>query len=160
MPPFEAALVDRLRPGLGDWRDQITLDAAAMINPIFRSELYLDRGVDPNLTDFTVPAVHESASIAGLASEQADTKTEKSDSTADDAEDTVALIAWRDYPAVFLPPDEIDNWLQICRATAIANPCLGHAVMSWLRATNLLQRRSQLATSFGRQVGPASFSPG
>ena len=89
MPPFEAVFVDRLRPSLGDWRDQVTLDPAALINPIFRSELYLDRGVDPDLTDFTVPAFHEGASIAGLASEEADTRTEASDSTADDAEDFV-----------------------------------------------------------------------
>jgi len=69
MRPFETALVAGLRPNLGDWRDPMSVDEAALINPLSRSELYLERGVDPALTDFPTAAFHESISIAGLVAD-------------------------------------------------------------------------------------------
>ena len=64
--PFETSLVESLRPSLGDWRDHIDFPQVALVDPITRIELYRDQGVDTVLTDFPVPAFHESAVIAGL----------------------------------------------------------------------------------------------
>lgn len=64
--PFETSLVESLRPSLGDWRDYIDFPQVALVDPITRIELYRDQGVDTVLTDFPVPAFHESAVIAGL----------------------------------------------------------------------------------------------
>jgi len=82
--PFEPSLVDQLRPNLGDWRDPITFAEKSLINPLSRSELYLERGVDPNLTEFTVAAFHEGASIAGLETKENDEHTNAAKEAVDD----------------------------------------------------------------------------
>lgn len=87
--PFEPSLVDQLRPNLGDWRDPITFAEKPLINPLSRSELYRERGVDPTLTEFTVAAFHEGASIAGLESRETDEHTDASNETVDDGDEFV-----------------------------------------------------------------------
>lgn len=82
--PFEPSLVDQLRPNLGDWRDPITFAEKSLINPLSRTELYLERGVDPNLTEFTVAAFHEGASIAGLETKENDEHTNAAKEAVDD----------------------------------------------------------------------------
>lgn len=84
MPPFDSVLVDHLRPSLGDWRDPISLDVEAIINPVVRSELYAAQGVDPALTEFTVPAFHEGAVIAGLETPEDVANVKTSNDDADD----------------------------------------------------------------------------
>ncbi len=66
--PYEAKLVDSLRPILGDWRDPISFANDAMVHPIFRTEFYAEKGLDPTLTDFPVVTFHEGAVIGGLES--------------------------------------------------------------------------------------------
>lgn len=65
-PPFEATLAVSLRPSLGDWRDILTPAPDLLTHPLLRSGFYLERGFDPALTDFPVPAFEESIDAAGL----------------------------------------------------------------------------------------------
>lgn len=64
--PYSAALVNALRPSLGDWRDEVTPSSELVIDPILRADFYYERGLDPALTDFTVPAFEESIRVGGL----------------------------------------------------------------------------------------------
>ncbi len=64
--PFEGALAASLRPSLGDWRDHLTPPRDLLADPMLRSGFYLERGFDPALTDFPVPAFEESVEAAGL----------------------------------------------------------------------------------------------
>jgi hypothetical protein len=83
-PPFEAGLVNALRPGLGDWRDLATPAPDLLVNPFFRIDLYHKRGFDPALTDFTVPAFEESVRAAGLRQQSADEDVDGVDADDDD----------------------------------------------------------------------------
>lgn len=65
-PPFQAELAESLRRGLGDWRDLMTPAPNLLAFPLLRSGLYLERGFDPALTDFPVPAFEESLELAEL----------------------------------------------------------------------------------------------
>ncbi|MEA4856151.1 Swt1 family HEPN domain-containing protein [Solidesulfovibrio sp.] len=65
-PPFDPAFSTLLRPSLGDWRGCDNIASESLINPAQRVELYRQRGFDPALTDFTVPAFDESTKRAGL----------------------------------------------------------------------------------------------
>lgn len=86
MMPFEANLIEQLRPSLGDWRDPISFAELNLISPLARSALYLDRGVDPDLTDFPVAAFHEGASLVGLGSDPDDGQADHALDTAEDAD--------------------------------------------------------------------------
>lgn len=66
LDPFDTSLTASLRSSLGDWRDLVTPLSELMIDPRARSGLYLERGFNAALTDFTVPAFEESVEIAGL----------------------------------------------------------------------------------------------
>lgn len=63
---FDGSLAGLLRSSLGDWRDLVTIDPELLINPHERTELYVERGFNPALTDFTVPAFEESLEVAGF----------------------------------------------------------------------------------------------
>lgn len=76
LPSFERRFTAILRPSLGDWRDLVSIDIDAMVNPANRTELYAEQGVDPDLTDFTVEAFHEGAVLAGLELAPERTKTD------------------------------------------------------------------------------------
>lgn len=64
--PFGATLGRSLRPGLGDWRDRVTVPLDQFMDPAARSDFYIRQGFDPTLTDFTVRAFEESVDAAGL----------------------------------------------------------------------------------------------
>ncbi|MDX1071077.1 Swt1 family HEPN domain-containing protein [Sinorhizobium medicae] len=67
MNSFSARISAALRMELGDWRDTITFDAPALIEPVARFELYDAQGFDANLAHFSVEAYQETVQIAGLA---------------------------------------------------------------------------------------------
>jgi hypothetical protein len=70
-PAFDHAFASALRPGLGDWRDPLTPSPEQLIDPMLRSGFYMERGFDPDLTDFTPMAFDESLRIAGLREPEA-----------------------------------------------------------------------------------------
>jgi hypothetical protein len=70
MNSFSARASAALRVELGDWRDTITFDAPALMEPVARFELYDAQGFDANLTHFSVEAYQETVQIAGLAVEE------------------------------------------------------------------------------------------
>lgn len=55
-----------LRRDLGDWRDLIQFEPESLVDPFTRSGIYLERGFNPRLTDFSVAAFDNSVTIAGL----------------------------------------------------------------------------------------------
>ena len=59
------------------------LDYAALLDPVVRSELYISRGLDPNLTTFPASAFRDGLTLAGLYDES---PQEDVDSREDDAE--------------------------------------------------------------------------
>jgi hypothetical protein len=65
--PFNAGFSDVLRPSLGDWRDVASFPEELFQNPILRVGVYHERGFDPALTDFTIPAFDECLWRAGLS---------------------------------------------------------------------------------------------
>lgn len=82
MNSFSARISAALRIELGDWRDTITFDVPALIDPVARFELYDAQGFDTNLTHFSVEAYQETVQIAGLAVKD---DTEADSVTEDDA---------------------------------------------------------------------------
>lgn len=68
--PFDSTLTDTLRQSLGDWRDVTALPPSIFDNPIERSEFYVARGFNPDLTDFTAEAFDETTALAGLGPEE------------------------------------------------------------------------------------------
>jgi hypothetical protein len=70
MNSFSAHISAALRMELGDWRDTITFDAPALIEPVARFVVYDAQGFDANLTHFSVEAYQETVQIAGLAVEE------------------------------------------------------------------------------------------
>lgn len=67
---FSADVSSRLRLELGDWRDPITFNVAALKTAAGRLALYDSRGFNSHLTHFSEPAYHEAVVIAGLAVEE------------------------------------------------------------------------------------------
>ena len=63
---FEIAPAKHVRSLLGDWRNKIDWPAEIFTDPVARSDFYLDRGLEPALTDFPAEAFHEVLSIAGI----------------------------------------------------------------------------------------------
>jgi hypothetical protein len=66
LPSFGEELAQTLRTNLGDWRDVATWPPAVFTDFVARSDFYLDRGLNPVLTDFPAPAFQQSLDIAGL----------------------------------------------------------------------------------------------
>lgn len=90
--PFASGLTDRLRLDLGDWRDPISVADQTLINPVQRTELYLEQGFDPTLTDFPVPAFHEGAILGGL-----EPSADDGGDTSDQSEDVEFIRAERAF---------------------------------------------------------------
>lgn len=65
-PPFASDVAGWLRADLGDWRDAVTMRPDDLIDPGLRTQLYVDRGINRTLTEFTPQAFHQSVSIARL----------------------------------------------------------------------------------------------
>ncbi|MBY0573377.1 MAG: hypothetical protein K2P84_06815 [Undibacterium sp.] len=63
---FESDFTEALRVDLGDWRDVQSFSLEPMINPVVRSNFYVERGFNPELTDFTQSAFDDGLRIAGL----------------------------------------------------------------------------------------------
>ena len=63
---FSIGSEDRLRSYLGDWRGPIDWPSTIFTDPVERSDFYVDRGLDPTLTEFPVAAFDEAISIAGI----------------------------------------------------------------------------------------------
>jgi hypothetical protein len=80
---YDLNLTAALRSNLGDWRDLLTPSPEWLIDPVPRSLFYVERGFDPDLTDFTQSAFDECLQIAGLS------ETEEIEGT-DDQEDGFA----------------------------------------------------------------------
>ena len=66
MPVFDIESADRLRPHLGDWRGTIDWPPEIFTNPLARSEVYVELGLDPALTDFPASAFDRATTIAGI----------------------------------------------------------------------------------------------
>ena len=63
---FDPGTADRLRLVLGDWRDPVEWPVPIFTDPLARSDFYLDRGLDPVLTEFPAAAFEQIATSAGL----------------------------------------------------------------------------------------------
>ena len=63
---FEIVPAKHVRSLLGDWRNKIDWPAEIFTDPVARSDFYVDRGLEPALTDFPAEAFHEVLSIAGI----------------------------------------------------------------------------------------------
>ena len=66
IPDFNIDLDERLRCYLGDWRSPIDWPSEIFTDPVIRSDFYIDRGLDPTLTEFPVTAFDEAITIAGI----------------------------------------------------------------------------------------------
>lgn len=67
--PYEEAFANIIRSSLGDWRDEVDQFQDNLYEPVARTRLYREQGVDPNLTDFPADAFHEALEIIGLDAE-------------------------------------------------------------------------------------------
>ena len=66
MPDFGIRSADRLRPHLGDWRASVDWPPEIFTDPLARSDFYVERGLDPVLTDFPASAFDQAITIAGI----------------------------------------------------------------------------------------------
>ena len=64
--PFDPGAADRLRLVLGDWREPVDWPAPIFTDPLARSDFYLERGLDPALTEFPAEAFDQIVTAAGL----------------------------------------------------------------------------------------------
>jgi len=69
MSGFDDQLSATLRLNLGDWRDTITWQPEIFTDLQARSNFYVDRGFNPALTDYPLPAFEQGLDIAGLRDE-------------------------------------------------------------------------------------------
>ena len=65
-PPFASEVAGWLRADLGDWRDAVTMRPDDLIDPGLRTKLYVERGINRTLTEFTPQAFHQTVAIARL----------------------------------------------------------------------------------------------
>lgn len=63
---FDTDFTNLLRKDLGDWRDKISWPENIFSDAMARTEFYVDRGFNTNLTNFPATSFHESLDIAGL----------------------------------------------------------------------------------------------
>ncbi|MCX5847664.1 MAG: Swt1 family HEPN domain-containing protein [Deltaproteobacteria bacterium] len=66
MKGFDPEFTTSLRLDLGDWRDKITFPKSVFIDPVARTDFYVNRGFNTALTDFPDAAFHQGLGIAGL----------------------------------------------------------------------------------------------
>lgn len=66
MKGFDPGFTTALRLDLGDWRDKITFPESVFIDPVARTDFYVNRGFKWELTDFPEAAFHQSLDLAGL----------------------------------------------------------------------------------------------
>ena len=64
LPAFGDTLAEPLRQELGDWRDTITFDESALQGIGSRTDFYIARGLNTELTDFPADAFSESLKVA------------------------------------------------------------------------------------------------
>jgi hypothetical protein len=166
--PFETQYAAALRLSLGDWRDLVTPAPTPLIDPIARTGFYHERGLDPALTDFTVPAFEESVRIARL-----DTDDAPSDEAGED--DGFARARWafdklRRFEVALrrfidrvmreafgetwmkhrLPPNMLDGWTakreKALKAGETEQPLIDYADFSDYRA--IIERRDNWKAVF------------
>jgi hypothetical protein len=71
VPPFGDDFSELLRADLGDWRDRITNWSDVIGESVAaRHSLYVERGLNTDLTDFPEEAFDESLALAGISREQ------------------------------------------------------------------------------------------
>ena len=63
---FDLGATDRLRLVLGDWRGRMNWPVLIFTDPLARSDFYLERGLDPDLTGFPAVAFDQITTSAGL----------------------------------------------------------------------------------------------
>ena len=56
---FDVELAEQLRPQLGDWQARIDWPTEIFTDPLARSDFYVERGLDPDLTDFPASAIDQ-----------------------------------------------------------------------------------------------------
>lgn len=66
VPSFDTQFTNSLRLDLGDWRDTITWPGPIFTDSVARTDFYVERGLNTELTDFPEHAFHQSLSIAGV----------------------------------------------------------------------------------------------
>jgi hypothetical protein len=81
--PFDPTLTDSLRLSLGDWRNITAFPTSIFENAVARSEFYVARGFNPDLTEFTAEAFDETTALAGLGTE---------DDPGDDRDEEISLV--------------------------------------------------------------------
>lgn len=69
-PVYDEGFAQELRKNLGDWRDATTPPMEVMVDPVKRTQMYIDRGFDRELTDFTSLAFDEGLQAAGLTDDE------------------------------------------------------------------------------------------
>lgn len=70
MSPYDQALSDTIRHGLGDWRNAAIPPVDRLLPVADRTAYYVEQGYDVGLTDFTDAAFEESLQIGGLSSDE------------------------------------------------------------------------------------------
>ncbi len=65
-PIFDVESAERLRHYLGDWRARVDWPSTIFTDARDRSEFYLERGLDPDLTDFPAIAFDQAITSAGV----------------------------------------------------------------------------------------------
>lgn len=93
--PFDEWVGSGLRSSLGDWRDHSSPAVAMLLEPHQRTRMYIERGFDPSLTDFSPSAFDESTALAGLRA------PEDGGGTHDDAETAGDEIWYKRSRAAF-----------------------------------------------------------
>ena len=66
MPAFDSKLAATLRLDLGDWRRKVIWPSAIATDPLIRTSLYMERGLNPILTAFPNTAFEQITTSAGL----------------------------------------------------------------------------------------------
>ena len=66
MPGFDIAAAAQLRPHLGDWRTPLDWPPEIFIDPLARSEFYVELGLNPALTEFPASAFDQATTLAGI----------------------------------------------------------------------------------------------
>lgn len=170
---FDERYVDALRPTLGDWRDVATPSAELLVDPILRTGVYLERGVDPSLTDFTPSAFDESLRLAGLADDaDGDSKGDDGFSRADEAfaqlrrfeialrrfiERVMSEAYGEHWMKHQLPANMLDSWRdkrdRAVRAGEIDQPLIDYADFSDYRP--IIERKDNWNTVFKPVFGRA-----
>lgn len=155
LPPFDQGFTDALRLDLGDWRDDLVATDEYLIDPIWRSNAYVERGFNQELTNFTSSAFDEGLHIAGLL--ESEPAADVDDEDEDEDEVARARIAFEelrrfelalrrfieevmqetfgnDWMKRQLPPHMLDGWIEkkvkAVRAGEVEQPLIDYADFS------------------------------